>query len=334
MKTVNFPKISVVIPNYNDSETLPSCLEAVLASDYPDFEVIVVDDKSTDNSVEIIKKYKVKLVEHSKNRRQGAARNTGVSVANGDIILFIDGDVCVYKDTIKKIVGIFLKKEGVSAIVGLPDKKCVYKNLPSIHFNRRVHFNYLRLPEHINIIYGTVSAVKKNVFLRVGGFNENITGVEDVEIGYRLVSGGYKIFHSKDLLVLHLRFIGFWDILKNDFNRTVDRVKLLFGRKHVKKVISEKRFVSSPLYQLLSPFVAFFFFFSLPLFLFWKFLIFLPVFGFFTFLFLNWNYLAFNFKEEGLFFSIRLFCFMLFDMLIVFFALICGCVLFIKGEKY
>jgi len=71
----NFPKISIIIPNYNDAQTLSSCLEAALNSDYPNFEIIVVDDKSTDNSIEIIKKFNVKLLVHEKNLRQKAPRN-------------------------------------------------------------------------------------------------------------------------------------------------------------------------------------------------------------------------------------------------------------------
>jgi len=161
------PKISVIIPNYNDADTLPLCLKAVLSSKYPDFEVLVVDDKSSDNSVKIIKKYNVKLLMHEKNRGQAAARNTGAKQAKGEILLFTDGDVCLKKDTLKNITDIFLKKIDVTAVVGLPDKECVYKNLPSIHFNRRIHFNYLKLPDYINVLNGTISAVKKEAFLNI-----------------------------------------------------------------------------------------------------------------------------------------------------------------------
>ena len=94
--------ISVIIPNYNDAETLPLCLEAVLSSECSNFEVIVVDDKSTDNSVEIINKYNVRLLMHNENQGQAAARNTGAKQAKGEILLFTDGDVCLKKKYLGK----------------------------------------------------------------------------------------------------------------------------------------------------------------------------------------------------------------------------------------
>ena len=328
------PKISIIIPNYNDVETLPLCLKATLNSRYPNFEIIVVDDKSTDNSRETIKNFDVKLLTHKENRGQGAARNTGARQADGEILLFIDADVCVKKDTLKKIANVFLEKIDITAVVGLPDKMCVYKNLASIHFNRRIHFNYLMLPDYINVLYGTISAVKKDTFLKIGGFNEKITGVEDNEIGYRLFNMKYKIYHSKDISVIHHKKIGLFGLFKNDFKRTVDRVKFLFGKKQAKRVISEKRFITSPLYQLLSPFISFLSFCFLLGAIFYRPFILLFLLVFFIFLFLNLGYLSFNFKEEGLFFSIKLFILLFFDMLIVSLALLWGGLLFLKGEKY
>lgn len=329
-----FPKISVIVPNYNDAETLPLCLEAVFGSDYPDFEVMVVDDRSTDNSCELIKNFNIKLLVHEKNRGQGAARNTGASESSGEILLFIDADACLKKDTLRKLANVFFEKKDIAAVVGLPDKTCVYKNLASIHFNRRIYFNFLKLPEYINIVHGTVAAIKKDVFLKIKGFNEEIKGVEDTEIGYRLVGLGYKIYYSKDISVTHRKKIGLLALLRNDFRRTVDRVKLLLGKKQIKALISEKRFVASPLYELLSPLAAFLFFFSLLGTIIYRPLIFSALFGFLAFLFLNLGYLSFNFKEEGLLTAIKLFMLLLFDMLVVVCALIWGGLLFLKGEKY
>jgi glycosyltransferase involved in cell wall biosynthesis len=335
MTVKNFPKISIIIPNYNDAQTLSSCLKAALNSDYPNFEIIVVDDKSTDNSIEIIKKFNVKLLVHEKNLRQGAARNTGAKQADGEILFFTDGDVCIKKDTLTKIANMLLQKKDIAAVVGLPDKICVYKNLTSKHFNRRIHFNYLKLPDYINVLYGTISAVKKEAFKKIGGFNEHITGVEDNEIGYRLANAGYKIYHSKDISVIHRKKIGFIKILKNDFNRTVDRMKLLLGSRQMKNVIKEKRFITSPMYQLLSPFVSSLFFASLLLgIIFYKPLIILSVLALLLFFLLNLGYLFFNFNEDGLFFSIKLFFFLIFDMLIVSFGLIWGSLLYLKGERF
>ena len=329
------PKVSVIIPNYNDSDTLPFCIESVLSSLYPEYEVIVVDDKSTDNSLDIISRYPVKLYRHDINRGQGAARNTGAHFATGEILFFTDADVQIKEDTIQKVVETFIRVVDAAAVVGLPDKRCVYHNLTSIHFNRRILYNYLRLPDYINVLYGTISAVKRDAFLGIGGFDEQITGVEDNEIGLRLVAKGCRIYHSKEIPVVHMKEIIVWEIFRNDFNRTVDRVKLLLGRKMTVDVIRKKRFITSPLFQLLSPFVAFVIVvtavFSLKMPLFFLITTMPALVVFFA---LNSGYLRFICRDEGVGFSMRLFLFLVLDMFIVSLGLAYGVVLFFLGEKY
>lgn len=333
----NLPKISIIIPNFNGSKTLPFCLDAAIKSDYPLFEVIVVDDASTDKSKEKILGFNVKLLTHTTNRGPSAARNTGARHADGKIFLFIDSDVCIKKDTLGKIAAIFLKKPEISAAVGLPDHAYVFTNLASIHFNQRVHYNYLQLPDFINVLYGSVSAVKKEAFEKVGGFNEAIrtAGVEDNELGYRLVNAGYKLYHSKDIPITHYKKIGFIALFKNDFKRTVERMKLLLGRKLVKRIIAERRFITSPLYQLISPFVAFLWVLLSLISIFHK-SAFLPSLLFLIiFLVLNSGYLSFNLKREGVLFCIKLFFLLLIDMFIVSLAIAQGAIIFfVKGEKY
>ncbi len=179
------------------------------------------------------------------------------------MLLFIAVDFRLYKGSLHKIANVFSERKEVAAVIGLPDKTCIYRNLASIHFNRRIHFNFLSLPEYVSIIHGTVAAIQKDVFQKIGGFKEGITGVEDTEIGDRLVGLGYKIYFSKEVLVTHYKKIGLRALFKNDFKRTVDRVKFLLGKKQVGKLISEKRFIASPVYELLGPPVAFLSFYFL-----------------------------------------------------------------------
>lgn len=91
--------VSFVIPAFNAHDYIKRCLDSifVLKSELPDFEVIVIDDASTDDTVEIVRKYAskndgVKLLCQKENRRQGAARNRGLAVAQGDFIVFVDSD--------------------------------------------------------------------------------------------------------------------------------------------------------------------------------------------------------------------------------------------------
>ena len=80
------PPVSVVIPAWNMEKTLEKTLGAVFAMDYPEFEVIVVDDGSVDRTVEIAKRFSVRLVRHSRNLGPSCARNAGVREARFDVI--------------------------------------------------------------------------------------------------------------------------------------------------------------------------------------------------------------------------------------------------------
>lgn len=86
---------SIIIPNYNSKKWINKCIDSVLSQTYKNFELIIVDDMSTDNSAELIKKYndpRIKLIELDHKAYNGGTRNIGVENANGDYILFIDCD--------------------------------------------------------------------------------------------------------------------------------------------------------------------------------------------------------------------------------------------------
>lgn len=92
---------SIIIPNYNSEKYIRKCLDSILNQKYKDYEIIIVDDMSTDNSVNIIKEYtdeRIKLIELDKKAYNGGTRNIGVKNANGDYILFVDCDDWLYNE--------------------------------------------------------------------------------------------------------------------------------------------------------------------------------------------------------------------------------------------
>lgn len=94
------PKVSVIVPVYNVAEFLPKCVSSLLAQTYVDYEIILVDDGSTDNSGELCdiyaKEQKKISVIHQQNQGQGSARNTGIAACNGEYLLFVDSDDYVH----------------------------------------------------------------------------------------------------------------------------------------------------------------------------------------------------------------------------------------------
>lgn len=99
--------ISVIIPVYNTEKYLRRCIDSVLASDYHDFEILLINDGSTDNSPDICREYSLKdsriKVFHQKNQGVSAARNHGISIASGEWLIFVDSDDYITKDFLSTI---------------------------------------------------------------------------------------------------------------------------------------------------------------------------------------------------------------------------------------
>ena len=102
------PLVSIVIPIYNMGDSIESCVKSVLNQDYDNYEVILVDDGSKDNSLEVCNKIAatsalVKVI-HTENRGSGPARNTGIENASGRYIYFPDADDYIEPNTISRLV--------------------------------------------------------------------------------------------------------------------------------------------------------------------------------------------------------------------------------------
>lgn len=96
------PKFSIIVPVYNVEEYIDDCLKSIKNQSFKDYEVIVVNDGTKDNSMDIVKKYDVEII-NQENAGLSAARNTGVKKAKGDYLIFLDSDDYIEKDLLKKI---------------------------------------------------------------------------------------------------------------------------------------------------------------------------------------------------------------------------------------
>jgi len=120
-------KISVIIPVYNVENYLTQCLDSVISQTYNNLEIIIVNDKSPDNSQQIIDKYaakdsRIKSVIHKQNKGLGGARNTGISIATGDYIAFVDSDDYIKPDTYEILVNEIKKNNSDIINFGRIDK--------------------------------------------------------------------------------------------------------------------------------------------------------------------------------------------------------------------
>ena len=111
------PLISVIIPNHNGEKTIGFCLDAVHNSSYDNFEVIVVDDCSTDRSVSIVEQFPCRLLRLAEHGGASKARNTGAQNSKGKLLFFIDADCLVQHDTITAAAAAY-KQSGPDVVIG------------------------------------------------------------------------------------------------------------------------------------------------------------------------------------------------------------------------
>lgn len=206
--------VSVIVPVFNGGNFLHQCLDALFASDYSDFEVIVVDDCSTDDSAEISRRKGANVI--STARRQSgpaAARNLAAKKAKGDILLFVDADVVVKTDTLSKVADRFTNNSEISALFGSYDDAPGEQNFLSQYKNLQHHFVHQNSKREASTFWAGLGAVRRDVFLSVGGFDCErfaVPSIEDIELGVRLRAAGHNILLDKDIQAKHLKK---WEIV-------------------------------------------------------------------------------------------------------------------------
>ena len=187
--------ISVVIPAHNAARTLGECLQAIRCSNYADYEVIVVDDASTDDTAQVAAEHGCHVTRSPENVGAARAKNLGASETTGDIVLFTDADILLQPDTLRLVAEDF-KDPTVAAVVGLLGQRLRYDNFSSQFKNLWMHYTYTRLAagngaeRGVGVFFTSIAAIRRSVFLQMGGFDPNYRGAsvtEDIEFGQRLL---------------------------------------------------------------------------------------------------------------------------------------------------
>jgi glycosyltransferase involved in cell wall biosynthesis len=231
------PCISVIVPVYNGTHYLHRCLDAILASCYPAYELILVDDASTDGSGEIGRHKGATVIRQPRQGGPAAARNAGARCARGDILLFIDADVVVQPTTLERVAANFLQHPEIAAVFGSYDDSPAATNFLSQYKNLCHHFVHQHASTDASTFWAGCGAVRRSVFLEVDGFNElrySKPSIEDIELGYRLCAQGYRIRLDKELQVKHLKTWRLGSLFRADiFYRAVPWSKLILESNHL-----------------------------------------------------------------------------------------------------
>ena len=224
------PTISVVIPARNASRTLEACLQSLALSETKPLECIVVDDGSTDNTAEIAARFGVMVIATHGQLGPARARNFGARQAVGEIIFFIDSDICVHRNTVSMVLQGFAAQPEVDAIIGSYDDSPREQDMLSMYRNLMHRYVHQHGRKVATTFWSGCGAIKRSVFLQYGGFDESYRrpAIEDIELGYRLVSGGHKILLERSLEVKHLKRWTFLNLVKTDiFDRGMPWTELI-----------------------------------------------------------------------------------------------------------
>jgi len=254
-RILSFPRVSIVIPTYNRRKDVLECLQSIRGLHYPNYEIIVVDNGSTDGTSHAIEKFfpEVTLVKSNRNLGVTGGRNLGARHSSGEYIFFLDHDTTVNGNVLVELMSVMQSnpKVGIAgpAIYYYSDPKRVWALGTSINMlSGRVSFNYEGKVDHGEFVKAmevqvlpSAMLVKREVIDKVGLFDDIFFAVyEDTDFCFRVKKAGYKVSCVPTARV--------WHKMSPDKRRSVvgvlsrahlvSRNRIIFMKKHSKSFLA------------------------------------------------------------------------------------------------
>jgi len=187
---INHPTVSVVIPTYNRAHLIGKAIQSVFNQSYQDFEIIIIDDGSTDNTEEIIKGYKdkrINYIKHERNQGISAARNIGIKKARGEYIAFLDSDDEWLPEKLDKQIKVFQNEPPEVGVVCSWSFKINEKGnyIGKVCLPKKEGYMYKDLLSSNNLSVPTL-LIRKECFEKVGLFDNLLNGQEDWDMWIRI----------------------------------------------------------------------------------------------------------------------------------------------------
>lgn len=223
--------LSVIIPVYNGVGMIERCLEALNRSETWPLEIIVVDDCSTDESAGAARDRGAEVLTTPRNMGPAGARNLAAEHAKGEVLVFVDADVVVERDTLHKIAARFDEDPGIAALFGSYDDAPEERNFLSQFKNLQHHYVHQTSNREASTFWAGLGAVRREIYREAGGFDctkFEVPSIEDIELGVRLRSAGYKILLDPGITAKHLKRWKFVNLVKTEiFCRAIPWSRLI-----------------------------------------------------------------------------------------------------------
>jgi len=197
------PLVSVIIPTYNYAAFIEQAIKSVLDQTFQNFEILVVDDGSTDNTREVIKKFPARYI-YQTNRGAAAARNYGIREARGELIAFLDADDLWLPDKLEKQLQMFERDPGIGLVYSLfyffeSESGAIIGYKPI----RECARGFVLTQMFGSCIIGSPTPlIRRDVFEKVGLYQEGLTGVEDYHLWLR-IAAQYRIDYVPEYLAMY-----------------------------------------------------------------------------------------------------------------------------------
>ncbi len=199
-----WPKVSIVIPARNEEPTIATTVDRALALAWPSIEVIVVDDGSTDNTRDVLERYRdsglIRLIHFDTPRGKSKALNRGIRDATSEVVLILDADSQPMENVLHRMVPYLHRHGDVAAVTGNPrviNVPTLLTKLQAIEFSSTI--STLRRGQsawgRVNTVSGIMTVFRKSVLLRAGGFAPE-QPTEDIELTWRLHRAGYRCLYE------------------------------------------------------------------------------------------------------------------------------------------
>ena len=201
------PTISVVIPVYNGGEAFVSCLDALLVNSHDHFEVIVVDDASTDRSAAEAEARGVHVIRQPTRSGPSVARNAGAAQARGEILALLDADVVLPADALSRAEAFLRDTPGIAGFSAVYTADSRVQGFGSQYLNLKQRYFQLQLPDISDTAWTAFFVVWRERFLSCGGLDTALhhPAADDLVLGSRMAAAGHRLAFCRDLEVEHLK---------------------------------------------------------------------------------------------------------------------------------
>lgn len=201
--TPQHAKISIIVPAYNEERTITQCIQSLLKLDYPNYEIILIDDGSTDNTYQLANKMKatnLKVI-HQENKGKSQALNNGIQNSTGEIIITVDADTTIDKQALTRIADRFATNKKIGALAGNVKVKAEPRLINALQSTEyATGINLTRKGQSVlgcvTIVPGPIAALKREAIQKVGLFSTD-TFAEDFDLTLSILKKGYKIEYEE-----------------------------------------------------------------------------------------------------------------------------------------